>query len=204
MLVKCKRALLLSDVTSFANTYRKIADEADVALTVASDWSECYRVTQDLVILGSKFLSKLHKMYYPNAVLILKADEDTLPYIQEGITKFIFNYQNEMELFTAFFKAEAITIHSSNTALENILKESHIRVFQLGNYDFAFDKDKYSYKGKPIYLSNSQKRYLAEWLLNGHKDNKKRMLLCNLRKKFGEEFLKDVDRFGRFEEDKDE
>ena len=49
-----------------------------------------------------------------------------------------------------------------------------------------------------IYLTNTIKKYLAQWLLNGKKDNSKRMILHNLRKKFGNDFLSDVDRFGRW------
>ena len=204
MLVKCKRALLLSNVESFSNIYRRLAEEADVELTVESEWLEKQRVTQDVVILGSKYLPKLHKMYYPSAVLILKADEKPYQYIKEGITRFIYDYQNETELTMAFFKAEAITVHSGSLDLARIIKESQLSIFQAGAYDFRFDKDKYFYKGKPIYLANAQKRYLAEWLLNGHKDNKKRMLLCTLRKKFGADFLSDVNRFGALKEEKDE
>lgn len=53
------------------------------------------------------------------------------------------------------------------------------------------------YKGKPIYLTSAHKKYLAEWLLTGNKDNSRRMILCNLRKKFGVDFLADIDRFGQ-------
>ena len=60
--------------------------------------------------------------------------------------------------------------------------------FCIGDYDFQFDKNTFRYKGKSIYLCGSQKAYLASWLLNAHKDNSKRMILCNLRKKFGADF----------------
>ena len=55
-----------------------------------------------------------------------------------------------------------------------------------------------------IYLTDSSKKYLAQWLLNGLKDNSKRMILCNLRKKFGKDFLSDIDRFGQLKGGKDE
>ena len=204
MLVKCENALLLSEVASFSNTYRQLADEADVNLITEKDWSDKYRVKEEVVILGSKYLSKLNKIYYPNAVLILKSSETPFPFVKEGITRFIFDHTNKKELSMAFFKAEPVRISASNSTLEDIIKESDILSFCQGNYDFEFDKDKYFYKGKPIYLAPAQKRYLAEWLLNGKKDNSKRMQLCILRKKFGNDFLKEIDRYGEIKEEKDE
>ena len=204
MLTKCKSALLLSDVESFSKTYEAIAEEAGVEFKAERDWSERYRVSQEVVILGSKYLDKLNSTYYPNAVLLLKESENPYTFVQRGITRFIFDYHNKNELFMALFKTEVVTVHTAQLPLEDILKESQIWNYQFGEYDFKFDKDRFFYKNRPIYLANAQKRYLAEWLLNGHKDNSKRMLLCNMRKKFGQDFLADIDRFGRFKEDKDE
>lgn len=204
MLVKCKNALLLSDVASFSNMYRQLADEADVNLIVESEWNKRYRVNQEVVILGSKYLDNLNEAYYANAVIILKPGENPIPFVKMGVMRFIFDYHNQYELLTAFFRTEAITLHASNLKLQELLKECPILNFQEGEYDFKFDVDKFFYKGKPVYLADSQKRYLAEWLLNGHKDNSKRMILCNLRKKFGADFLKDVNRYGEIKEEKDE
>lgn len=204
MLIKCKSALLLSDVESFSKTYEMIAEEADVEFKTESEWSERYRLTQEVVILGSKYLDKLNSMYYPSAVLILKSGENPYPFMKKGITRFIFDYRNKYELFTALFRAEPVMVHSGQLPLEEIIKDSSVRDFTYGDYDFKFDKDRYFYKGKQLYLANAQKRYLAEWLLNGHKDNSKRMILCIMRKKFGQNFLTDIDRFGRIKEEKDE
>jgi hypothetical protein len=204
MLIKCKSALLLSDVESFSKAYEAIAEEVGIELKVESEWSERYRLTEEIVILGSKYLDKLNSMYYPNTVLILKSGENPYPFMQKGITRFIFDYQNKYELFTALFKTEPVTVHSAHLPLEEIIKDSSVWNFTYGDYDFKFDKDKYFYKGKQLYLANAQKRYLAEWLLNGHKDNSKRMILCIMRKKFGQDFLADIDRFGRIKEEKDE
>lgn len=204
MLIKCKRALLLTDVHTFANTYRALAEEAGVALTVAHNWSDRYRVTQEVIILGSKFLEQLNKMYYSSVVLILKSEESPYPYIQKGITRFIFNYQNPNELFMALFKEEPVYISYASMELKDLVQKYNSSNFIQGDYDFDFLADSFRYRGKPIYLAKSQKKYLADWLLNGHKDNNKRMLLCSLRKKFGAEFLKDVNRFGEIKEEKDE
>lgn len=204
MLKKCKKALLLSDITHFADTYREIADDLGVALTVESDWNVRYRLNQEVVILGSKFLDKLNLDYFPQAVLILKSDEKPFPYIQQGITRFICDYQNTKELGLAFFYDMPVYISYTTVELEEMLKGFATHSFVVGEYNFDFLADSFKFRGKQIYLAKSQKRYLAEWLLGGHKDNKRRMLLCTLRKKFGETFLSDVDRFGHIIGGKDE
>lgn len=204
MLKKVSKALLLSDVPSFVDNYKALASDVGVEISVEKEWNVKYRVSSDIIILGAKFLKDLNKAYYPEAVLILKEGESPASYIKEGITRFIFNYKNNYELLCAFYKPEAVVIHASAGELTDIIKECSIKSYQFAEYDFRFDKNKFFYKGKPIYLPESAKRYLAEWLLNGHKNNKKRMILCNLRKRFGADFLINVDRFGNIREVKDE
>lgn len=204
MLTKCKDVLLLSDVASFVNLYTQLADEAGVNLITESEWTDKYRVKQDVVILGAKYLDKLNTAYYERAVLILKAGESPYPYMQKGITRFIFDYQNQFELFTALFREEPVYISYASRELKELVKEFNASSFRRGVYDFDFLADSFCYKGKPIYLAKAQKRYLADWLLNGHKDNSKRMVLYNLRKKFGQAFLKDVDRHGEIKEENNE
>lgn len=202
MLQKASKALLLSDVPSFARNYQALAGEVGVSLSVEETWNVKYRITSEIVIFGTKYFNDVNRAYFPQAVLILKKGESPAPYIKMGISRFIFDYQNNYELICALYKMEKIVMHASSNDLKTIIKECDVLTYQFGDYDFMFDRNRYKYKGKPIYLADSQKRYLAEWLLNGHKDNKKRMILCNLRKKFGEEFLRDVDRFGQIKEEK--
>ena len=97
MLIKCSKALLLSDVPSFVENYKALAEEIGVSLQVESEWNDRYRVTSEVVILGSKYLDTLNRSYYSEAVLILKEGESPAPYIKEGINRFIFNYKNNYE-----------------------------------------------------------------------------------------------------------
>ena len=200
MLDRCKSALLISSSKDFADRYISLARKAEVSLTVESSWNVNYRVSKDVVILGSKHLPKLNKAYYPCAVVILSTDENPEPYIAMGIQHFIFDYLNDKELLFAFYKANAVIIHSRSTDLATILKDSSATRYCFSDYDFDFSNNRFIYKGLPIYLADTQKAFLADWLLNGYKDNKRRMVLCNLRKKFGSEFLKDIDRHGQVKE----
>lgn len=202
MLIKCNSALLLTDVPSFADNYKSIAKEALVQLKVEEDWSKSYRVAQDVIIAGSKYLDKINEAYISKTVLILRSDELPASFIAKGVERFIFDYQNAQELCMAFYRPDKVIVHTNNAELTDLIKTATTNCYQFGDYDFQFDKNSFKYKGKGIYLCKSQQRYLAEWLLYGNKDNKKRMILCNLRKKFGEDFLKDVDRHGVLKEEK--
>lgn len=196
MLEKVKTALLISDKPSFSESYRNLAGNADVTMHVTGTWCKRYRVTDDVVITGSVHAGDINEAYYNRTVIILKEGENPSPLMKKGISHFIFNYQNTSELLLALYREEPIVVMSSSREIKDILRD-YSPIFCTDNYDFRFDTDIYKYKGVPIYLCTSQKKFLAEWLLAGHKDNKKRMILCNLRKKFGEDFLKDIDRFGQ-------
>ena len=200
MLIKCDSALLISDVDSFAQKFEVLASDVGVELLVEEDWSNKFRVTQDVVILGTKFLDKINEVYYPKAVVILKPEENPFPLFEKGLTHFIFDYKNQYELMTALYKAENIVIKAKSSKLKDVLKHSVGSKFVQGYYDFDFGLNIFKYKGKQIYLCESTRAYLAEWLLNGHKDNTKRAFSYRLRKKFGADFLKDVDRYGKLKE----
>lgn len=192
MLMKCKSALLLSSVESFIRMYTQLASEIGVRLVVEAEWNRLYRVNQDIIILSSKYLDKVNESYYANAVLMLKSSEHPEDFIEKGIKRFIFNYQNANELRLALYKD--ITIAKSYT----------ISRYAFGRYDFDFGEDSFKYEDRYIYLTPTEKAYIASWLLGGHKDNTKRGILCYARRRLGSDFLKDIDRFGRIKEDKDE
>lgn len=192
MLMKCKSALLLTPVGTFASSYRRVAREVGVELDVECDWNKLYRVRQDVIILSSKYLDKVNESYYTNAVLVLRSDEIPETFFDKGIRRFIFDYQSERELRLALYR-EVEQVRSYN-----------VTHFAFGDYDFDFHKEEFKWKGRYIYLTTTEKAYIASWLLGGHKDNAKRGILCYARKRLGSDFLKDIDRFGRIKEDKDE
>ena len=196
MLTKCMSALLISDVPSFAEDYKQLCESVGVRMRTESEWKPSFRCEQDVIILDSSHLDKVNKAYYPKVTVILKPKESPASLIKMGINHFVFDYRNKYELLVALFRNETVVIHSGSQELKTIIKDTGVTSFCVGDYDFKFDKNQYSYKGKLIYLTDSQKEYLADWLLNGFKDNKKRMITFTLRKKFGESFLKDIDRFG--------
>lgn len=198
MLTKVKTALLITEVPSFKVSYSVIAREIGVELMAEERWSSAYKVNTDVVILGSKHLEELNPAYYNLAVVILRKDENPFPYIAMGITRFIYDYKNQYELMFALYRQEKVYVHASSSSLQDLLKHSNGGLYKFGEYEFNFYGNRFLYFGKPLYITESEQKYLIEWLINGHKDNDKRMMLCNMRKKFGKEFLKDVDRHGQY------
>ena len=198
MLKKSKTALLLSAHLSFSDPYKELAESIGVEMHVDREWSTKYRVREDVVILGAKFLPNVNETYYDRVVLILGTGESPAPYIKQGIRRFIFNYKNPYELLTALYYEETkVVVARGLGSVVDAITDSGTAKFELSDYDFRFDKGVFFYKQRQIYLTEAQRKYLAEWLLTGNKDNGRRMILCNLRKKFGEDFLSDIDRFGR-------
>lgn len=204
MLRKCSSVLLLTNFEPFGQLYSQLAEEMGVSLRVEEEWNERYRVAADVVICGSKYLDSINRAYYPITVVILRSGESPAGYIKEGITRFIFDHENRYELALALYKPEKIYVQQKEMDVKSVLDGSPVLNYEYGAYRFDFSRDRYFYKSKGIYLTKREKTYLAEWLLNGHKDNEKRMCLFNMRKKFGKDFLADIDRFGQLKEDNNE
>jgi len=196
MLKACSDVLLLTDVESFAERYKSIAESMNVSLDCESEWNENFRINYDRVILSSKFLPCVNRAYYDICTLILREDEKPALFIRAGVESFIFNWQSDKELAFAFFIKEKELLHCSQQ-IENILHGSKVTSFCMPGYKFDFAKNRFFYQGKQIFIAEAQKKYLAEWLLNGYKDNGKRQILYSLRKKFGKEFLHNIDRNGQ-------
>lgn len=204
MLIKCKSMLLLTDVKAFAEKYKRLCDESMIIFQTEDSWNKNFRVSTDVVVLGTKYVGALNPVYYSKAVLMLKDNEYPAEYIAKGITRFIFNFRDNRELALAFYKPEREVVHSNALDLTEVLKDTDVLRFKAGDYDFKFDLNQFSYKNQPIYITKSAKRYLIDWLLYGTKDSSRRQILCKLRKKFGKDFMKDIDRNGQIKEVKDE
>ena len=192
----CSKALLLTDVESFGQAYKEIAESCEVDLRIESTWKPNYRVSEDVIICGSKYLELINASYYSNIVLILRAEEKPFEFVNKGVTRFIFNHNDTRELAFALVKRDKIYIKETTKDIKEITKDSTSLKYCLGDYEFHFDTNIFKWRGNGIYLTKQTVNYLADWLLNGHKDNAKRIILFNVRKRLGADFLKDVDRHG--------
>lgn len=126
----------------------------------------------EVILCDGKNLSKLSHNNYDKVVLILN-NESPVTYIKEGITRFIFDFDNIYELCVAMYTDRPYsTIYDSNDCY------------------FDFNKNNFLYKGEKIFISKSQRKVLKSVLINGEKKSSSyRAIVCRLRKKFGKEFL---------------
>lgn len=196
MLKRCSSAFLLTSSLSLEKEYRTIAKACDVSLTVETDWNERYRITQDCIITDAQMIGKINKVYYAITSLVLTERETFLPYM-ESISRFIFDATDARELMFAFL-LPAVRAEGTELSLSALLEQSNTSVYTHGSYDFHFEQDRFLYKGRAIYLTQAQKKFLANWLLYGKKDNTKRMYICTMRKGIGKDFLSDIDMVGHY------
>lgn len=192
MLKVCSSALLLSSVPHFIDYIKLIAEDNGVTLTVADNWNVGYRLNEDIIICGSHFLESINREDYDRVRLLLKTDEAVCNFTRKGITHFIFDYQNQKEMSFAFYTEDIVREESLSTILTSINNKRVVT----DRYDFDFENGVFKYLGVKVYFSPSERMYLAKWLLLHRKDNTKRVILCRLRKKFGKNFLSDVDNEG--------
>lgn len=128
--------------------------------------------TGEVILCDSKNLSKINHNNYDKVVLILN-NESPVTYIKEGITRFIFDFENIYEVCVAMYTDRPSTsIYDSNDCY------------------FDFNKNNFLYKGEKIFMSKAQREVLKSVLINGEKKSSSyRTIVCRLRKKFGKEFL---------------
>ena len=140
--------------------------------TVASQIKVDVNKTGEVILCDGKNLSKISHNNYDKVVLILN-NESPVTYIKEGITRFIFDFDNIYELCVAMYTDRpSETIYDSN------------------NCYFDFNRNNFLYKGEKIFISKSQRKVLKSVLINGEKKSSSyRAIVCRLRKKFGKEFL---------------
>lgn len=126
----------------------------------------------EVILCDGKNLSKINHSNYDKVVLILN-NESPVTYIKEGITRFIFDFDNIYELCVAMYTDRpSETIYDSNDCY------------------FDFNRNNFLYKGEKIFISKSQREVLKSVLIKGEKKSSSyRAIVCRLRKKFGKEFL---------------
>ena len=198
MLRVCSNVLLLSGVASFVSHVTEIANDIETEIDVADTWNVNYRVNAEVIICGSKYIDSIGKEDYDKVRLVLKKDETVMNFIRKGITHFIFDYTDKREVAFSMFVDKEKQVKEGQASLSDIMLEAHSSLFHNDRYFFNFASDTFRFKGTGIYLRKSEKEYLARWVLMGNKDNSKRILLCKMRKRFGKDFMQDVDRKGNY------
>ena len=191
---------MLSNVPSFVKYISDISADLGIELDTADVWNINYRLNAEVIICGSKYIPYINVVDYDKVRLILKTNETVAEFIEMGITHFIFDYNNTKEVaFSFFFDAEEK--QTDEMTVTDIINKTKISRFTKGKYDFNFLTNTFKYDGVGIYLRESEKIYIAKWLFLNIKENSKRILLFNMRKKFGKDFMQDIDRLGKIKEE---
>lgn len=193
MLVSSKTALLLSKDTDFIARYETVAQMCNVELTVRSEWNGRYRINQDVVIAEGELASLVASEYRNRLVLVFSG---SIAEMRAKADRFIFNKENLQELIYAFLKIDNPVKVKDTRSVTSIVVSSGRSVFKESDYDFDFANSAFRYKGKEIYVSDGQKIVLAKWLLLGERGNNCYVQIHQMRKKFGKDFLSDINKYG--------
>lgn len=193
MLISSKTALLLSKDTDFIARYETVAQMCNVELTVRSEWNERYRINQDVVIAEGELASLVASEYKNRLVLVFSG---SIAEMRAKADRFIFNKESLQELIYAFLKIDNSVKVKDTRSVTSIVISSGRSVFKEADYDFDFANSIFRYKGKEIYVSSGQKIVLAKWLLLGERGNNCYVQIHQMRKKFGKDFLSDINKYG--------
>ena len=198
MLKRCSSILLLVNDTKLVERYEMLGLDLNINVRHETSWHPTFRIDCGSIICTPDFLDQINGEYISRVVVIVNGTP--APYLKKGVERFIFDRANDYELICSMFMhGEIITKEAK--PLE-ILTNCEKKTFIAGRYHFDFERSIFRYNDKPLYIKEHEKKYLIEWLLLGHKNNDKRMMLFNLRKRFGNSFLRDVDRKGKLKEEK--
>lgn len=187
MLKTCSSVLLLTKDRNLSDLMQEIAFECDFRLRVESEWCKNYRVQEQIVICDSSFVKDINAAFIKDTRVVLAEGESFVAY-KDIIDSFIFDYNDIRQLYYA------ILVETSEEKEPKL--DSFGTVFLTERYSFDFTRNRFLLDGRGIYLTKSEKEYLFDWLLRGKKDNNKRIKLFNMRKKFGKDFLADINRRG--------
>lgn len=193
MLKTCSKFTLITEDKWIQNAYDVISRNCDLRMKVCEKWDIKNRCDDDLIVCDSFFADTISDDYTHKTVIILKEGESFVPY-RKRFDRFVFNRENKNELTYALlrikldFKQEIAEL----TTIGSIIKEAGESVYSSGDYFFDFGNGVYKYKGKGIFLTEGNKIMLARWLLLHIKNGNARTQAYQLRRKFGADFLKDI------------
>ena len=200
MLRRCCSVLLLCTDDPLIERYKALGTDLSIVIRSERHWHNTFRVSEDNIVCEPAFLPLVNEKFYDRVTLLL-IGKTPAPYIKMGIEHFVFDRDNDFELICSMFTSRKIVTRKAKSF--EILNYCDNKVFCTLDYKFDFERGVFKYKEKPIYLADHEKKFLVEWLLMGHKDNAKRMMLCNMRKRYGSDFLKEINRYGKIKEEKE-
>ena len=101
-----------------------------------------------------------------------------------GFSKFVFDITDDRQITASLIVNKESTVINIDG------------IFTTDKYNFNFKYKVYKYNNKGLYLTKGEQAYLYLWLIKGIKDNSKRFMLYDMRRKFGKDFLSDISKKG--------
>jgi len=193
MLKTCKSFILVTEDKRLQNVYEAVARSSEIKIKIMEKWDLLNRSTEDLIICDSYFADFMNEDYWFKTVVVLKQGESFVPYRQR-FDRFVFDRENKNEIAYSLVKIKLDVKRevAELTTVGSIISECGTSVYTNGDYFFDFGNGVYKYKGKGIYLTEGNKIALARWLLLHKKNSNTRTQAYQMRKKFGSDFLMDI------------
>ena len=169
--------------------------------------NDCIQYKKDIVSLQNEINEQkikeilkdyFEKKYNIDAVSYVLSDMDIDVKIKHYGENPVYSYANIHEAIESEEKVEEETenFFFEWDDISALAKKSGKTVFSKGDYHFDFKRNIFKYKGNDISLSPAEKRILAKWLLAQKKDHNTSSQLYLMRKRFGKDFLADIDKYG--------
>lgn len=175
---------------------KAFCDSFSIILDIEREWNVNYIARQSVIITDTSMISLINEELLPRTTLVLKETDNFTEYMNK-VYNYIFDMNDERQLIRAL-----LTDRVDNITTQDIIR-SHA-TYNKGDYNFNFSVEKFNYKKRGIYLTKGQQKFLYAWLILANKDTSGRKHLCVMRKKFGKDFLADVDKKGNIKEEKEE
>lgn len=193
MLKTCRSFLLLTEDKRLQNVYEAVARNSEIRIKIMEKWDVMNRSTEDVIICDSYFADMLNEDYWFKTVVVLKQGESFVPY-RKRFDRFVFDRENKNEIAYSLVKIKLDVKRevAELTTVGSIINECGTSVYSCGDYFFDFGNGVYKYKGNGIYLTEGNKIALAKWLLLHKKNSSTRTQAYQMRRKFGNDFLLDV------------
>ena len=172
MLTVCSSAEILVKDEELA---AKLYEAADV-LGISANVKIAKKLSgdADVVIADASYARK--NDIAGNVVVVL--GDGKVAGLTEKYSRFIFNKDDKREQFFAFYVADDQLLEGAVTVEGDLYA-----------YGASIKGGKVFFNGEELYLTKKQREYVVARML-GENDRSRRYILCRLRKKFGEDFLR--------------
>ena len=180
-------------ITKLDSVYKKVFAEANsvnIQISRSSSFKEIETYFNNFDLIFSDFEFLKHFKSIRDRIVVIDPANYTRRLLDKGYTRFLFNKDDRNEILACLVTVE----NFRGKEAEEAKKIERTNKFEYLGLKMDFKKALYVYKGDELYITPAQHKYLYTrfYLKDKTEANKLRINLHRLRKKFGEDFLKEV------------